>query len=70
MINPLSVRDPSDPLGRTYGQMMREAMEERARTFKARWGDRIRIAPDGMWFVREDGRLYTLTTSDEGILWP
>lgn len=70
MTNPLSARDPSDPLGRTYGQVMREAMEERARAFRARWGDRIRTAPDGRWFVHEDGRLYTLTTPDEGPPWP
>lgn len=66
MTNPLSVRDPSDPLGRTFRQVMQDAMEKRAAEFRARWGDRIQVAPDGMWFVYENGLLYTLTGPDEG----
>ena len=66
MTNPLFVRDPSDPLGRTYRQVMQNAMQERARAFRARWGDRIQVAADGQWFVHENGRLYTLTGPDEG----
>lgn len=70
MISPLDVRDPSDPFGRTFRQVTQSAMEERARAFKARWGDRIEIAHNGMWFVHEDGRLYTLAGPDAGIPWP
>lgn len=51
----------TDPLGLTEEQRSHSDMWAIADKFIAAFGqDRIEMAPDGAWFVREQGRIVTI----------